>query len=204
MHIFSPKKKKNTKLRRKRPFPSSKSGSNLALSLGSFLTNSGGTHKEQRKMSQQLGLCFLCPESQPIKGEPAPERDTTEGGQQLNGGRGTKGHNLGWARCVPFSFSNDSFKVIPEYLCNHPQKTQTELRSSRMATLRKSNQGPTESKCSLRVSDLELSKLCHWLGLQEPKIVTVSMALFPQAESSYIFWLTAFHHHPPTTTKGSE
>lgn len=152
-------------------------------------------------MSQQLGLCFLCPESQPIKGEPAPERDTREGGQQLNGGRGTKGHNLGWARCVPFFFSNDSFKVIPEYLCNHPQKTQTELRSSRMATLRKSNQGPPESKCSLRVSDLELSKLCHWLGLQEPKIVTVSMALFPQAESSYIFWLRAFHHHPPPPPK---
>lgn len=95
MHIFPQLKKKKKQLRRKRPFPSSKSGANLALSLGSFLTNSGGTHKEQRNMSQQLGLCFLCPESQPIKGEPAPERDTTEGGQQLNGGRGTKGHNLG-------------------------------------------------------------------------------------------------------------
>lgn len=196
--IFSHDKKKT--FRRKRSFQSFKAGSNLALSVGSFSTNSRGTHKEQRKMSQQLGLCFLRSESQPIKGEPAPERDTAEGGQQLNGGRGMKGHILSWARCVPFFLSNYSFKVIPEYLCNHSKKHKQNSRSSRTATLSKRNQGPKGIKHSLRVSDLELSKLCHWLGSHKPKIVTVSMALLLQAVSSYIFWLRAFHHPPNSTT----
>lgn len=72
-------------------FSKSQTWVSLAVSFLSFLTISRGMHKEHRKMSQQLGLCFLHPwESQPIKGEPAPERDTTEGQQQLMEGGGLR------------------------------------------------------------------------------------------------------------------